>query len=171
MVSRLSKRKRPDNIQRNWKHGYATRANPHPIYDVWQGIKRRCSSDKGKDFPNYKGRGITVCERWQIFQNFFDDMALSYKPGLMIERTNNNLGYSPENCIWATRQQQNLNKRNLHLITFNGETLAASEWAKRLGGNTDIVYVRLRRGWTPERAVSTPAGKLGSNGSRTIHRR
>lgn len=163
-------RKRPDNVIRNHKHGYAVRGKQHPVYKVWHSMTRRCRSNDPKNFPNYNGRGIKVCKRWLTFQNFFDDMAGTYRPGLMIERVDNNGGYNPPNCIWANRFVQNRNKRNVHKITNKGLTLTKREWAIKLGANPDLVYVRLGRGWSRERAVSTPAGQLGSNGSVTIPR-
>lgn len=109
-------------IKRNFKHGLLIRGKENPIYIVWRSMFWRCSDD-GQNYPNYKGRGITVCERWKEFQNFYDDMVATYLPGLTIERTNNDLGYSPENCIWGTRKVQRNNTRTVRKITFNGKTL------------------------------------------------
>lgn len=163
-------RKRPDTVIRNTKHGYAVRGKQHPVYRVWKSMNARCRSRQSPDYENYMLRGITVCKRWENFNNFFDDMADTYIPGLMIERVNNDNGYSKENCRWATRMEQNRNKRNVDLIEFNGKILTKREWGRELGGNDDLIYVRIGRGWSIERAVSTPAGRLGSNGSQTISR-
>lgn len=133
------------------------------MYGVWRGMLSRCSNPTNKSYPDYGGRGITVCERWKEFQNFFDDMVTTYSRGLMIERVDNDKGYSPENCVWETRKVQNNNKRNVKKITFNGKTLSREDWAKEIGGNPSIITIRLRRGWSKERAVSTPAGAIGSN--------
>lgn len=154
-------------LRRNLVHGHAPRGNQHPLYHVWKCMKSRCQDKSDKD---YGGRGISVCSRWQEFKNFFDDMAPTYKPGLWIERINNNGNYEPSNCTWATRKEQLNNKRSNHLLTFKGETMPISMWAPRVGGNKDLLYIRLRRGWSVERALSTPAGKLGSNGTVTILR-
>jgi hypothetical protein len=144
-------------VRRNTKHGLLIRGKENPLYIVWRSMFWRCSDD-GKNYPNYKARGITVCERWQIFQNFYDDMSATYQPGLTIERTNNDLGYSPENCIWGTRKVQRNNTRTVKKITFNGKTLNREDWAKELGGKRGVITMRILRGWSEERAVSTPIG-------------
>lgn len=145
----------------NTTHGYAPKHRKrHPIYQAWRAMRRRCSSQKSKDWKNYGGRGISVCKEWGKFENFLRDMRPSWKPGLMLERLNNLKGYSKGNCKWATRIEQNRNKRNLHLITVNGKTAPISVWASELHPqNLDLIYVRLRRGWTPEQAVTIPVGK------------
>lgn len=80
----------------------------------WQNMVQRCTNPNRDDYDNYGGRGITVCERWlgfpQGFQNFLADMGYKFE-GLMLERVDNDKGYSPDNCIWATRSQQNKNRR------------------------------------------------------------
>ncbi len=138
-------------------HGFAKRKQTHPIYRTWKGMWRRCTKPESDDWENYGGRGIVVCERWKSFSSFMEDMLPTWKPGFTIERVDNSKGYSKENCVWATRQDQNNNKRNVHPITFNGQTKTLVEWSSELGGNKALLHIRLRRGWSIERAVSTPA--------------
>ena len=81
-------------------------------YTSWGGMKQRCYNINNPDYKNYGGRGITVCDRWlESFENFIDDMGLKPTPQHSIDRINNNLGYSSENCRWATSKQQNNNTR------------------------------------------------------------
>ncbi len=77
-----------------------------------------------------------------------------------IDRRNSDGDYEPDNCYWATRLEQNNNKRNVHPVTFNGQTKTITDWGRYLGGNDVLIHIRLRRGWTMERALSTPVKAL-----------
>jgi hypothetical protein len=79
-------------------------------YQCWADMKQRCNNPKYKQYKDYGGRGITVCDSWNRFEGFYADMG-DKPPGLTLERTNNNLGYNKENCTWVTRAQQNRNQR------------------------------------------------------------
>jgi len=124
----------------NKKHGYYETS----IYGTWCNMRGRCNNPTDKAFPNYGGRGITVCDRWNKFKNFYADMG-ERPEGLTLERKDNNKGYSPGNCCWTTRASQNRNKRNSLLITHAGLTLCAKDWSDRLGIHYQTLYSRLKR--------------------------
>lgn len=136
------------------KHGlYGT-----PEYNTWSSMIARCLKPQSTTYHKYGGRGITVCERWKDIHNFIEDMGPRPK-GTSIERINNNGNYEPGNCRWATSTEQGRNKRNNNLITAFGETHTASYWAEKLGTNKNLVYVRIRQGFSPEEAVTIPVRK------------
>lgn len=122
-------------------------------YTIWCGIIARCLNPNNAAYANYGGRGITVCARWREFIGFYEDMG-DPPPGRSIERINNDLGYEPGNCRWATRLEQNRNRRNLRLVTIGDETLCLSEWAERNGVRIGTISQRLKNGWPPEVAVT-----------------
>lgn len=111
---------------------------------------------KSASYPNYGGRGIKVCERWMDFDNFLADMG-ERPEGLEIDRKDNDGNYEPGNCRWATIKQQCNNTRYNHKITYNGKTLNLVEWASVLGMKKGTLGNRLKRGWSIERALTTPA--------------
>lgn len=127
--------------------GYANRT-----YGVWQAMRDRCSNPNRKDFYRYGGRGITVCARWQQFENFLADMGEA-PAGLTLDRIDNNASYTPENCRWATRHQQTYNSSHMKYIEHQGETLCLSAWQKKVGVKPHTYYSRLRRGWSVKQAL------------------
>lgn len=128
----------------------------NPEYVVWMHMKGRCLNASHKQYLHYGGRGISVCDRWMRFENFFADMGQRPSPEYSLDRRDNELGYYKENCRWATRIEQNRNHRGNRRITHAGETLCVAEWAERLKVPQSVISTRLKRGWEFARIVNTP---------------
>lgn len=124
------------------------------IYHVWQGMMQRCYYEKHEQFNDYGGRGIRMCGRWLIFENFLADMGEG-KKGWTIERLDNNRNYEIENCCWATQTKQCRNKRNNVVLTFNGMTACLMEHCERLGIPFNRAWRRLRDGWPLDLVFAT----------------
>lgn len=106
-------------------------------------MKARCERESEKAFKHYGGRGIKVCERWQEFSNFFKDMGQPPTPAHTIERIDNDGPYSPDNCRWATMDEQRLNTRKTIRITVNGVTKCLAEWSRIYGINYGTLQYRI----------------------------
>jgi hypothetical protein len=146
----------PSNLFSTLTHGQATRSNRTKEYEAWLRMNARCTNQNSKDYKNYGGRGITVCERWKIFQNFFTDMG-PRPNGYSLDRINNNGNYEPSNCRWATREQQNSNKRSNRNFTINGITGNMTQLAHHFGLTQRTVWARIDHlGWSPKKAFLTP---------------
>ena len=131
-------------------------------YRIWCGIKKRCYNENNKDFLNYGGRGIKVCDRWKCsFENFYKDMWPRPSTKHSIDRIEGDKDYAPDNCKWSTSKEQNCNRKdNIH-ITINGETKVLKEWAKIKGINYQTVYSRIfYSNWSVENALSLPNQKI-----------
>ncbi len=140
----------------NLTHGGRRGGKATPEYRTWLGIRRRCHHATSRGFHLYGGRGITVCDTWRHdFAAFLRDMGPRPSRQHSIERIDNNGPYSPENCKWATREEQGRNKRNNHLVTWDGRTQTLIEWANELGLTIYTLWRRLHR-WPLERAMTEP---------------
>ncbi len=133
-----------------------------PAWRSWKGMIQRCGDPNHKTFANYGARGVTVCNRWLTFVNFFSDMG-ERPEGKSIGRIDNTRGYSPDNCRWETASQQNKNRRSFRsargdniterMIVANGRTQSLKAWAAELGVDTPTLIYRVRAGWSQERVV------------------
>lgn len=147
--------------ENNTKHGMRhTR-----FYITWKGIKARCSGNPVGQKKNYIGRGISVCKRWNKFENFRDDMYKLYinhcdefgEKNTFIDRVDNDGNYCKKNCKWSTRLENNCNKRSTIYITFNGITRKSVDWAKDINIKSKTLTERIKKlKWPLELALKTP---------------
>lgn len=130
----------------------------HPLYKVWQGMKKRCENPNGRQYPDYGARGIRVCERWSNdFEAFLNDVGDRPSPTHQIDRfPNNNGNYEPGNVRWATPTQNARNTRRNVTIEFRGETRCLSEWSEIVGLSYHVLAQRLYAGWSVDRALTEP---------------
>jgi hypothetical protein len=126
------------------------------LYAVWNAMLARCQNLKNKSYKNYGGRGISVCDRWKSFENFYSDMGDRPSEQHTIDRIDNNKDYCPENCRWVTRNVQATNKRNNRYLEYNGKTQTVSQWAKEFGMGAATLKSRLLLGWSVEKALTVP---------------
>lgn len=139
---------------RSLKHGHKTSTYRSRAYTAWVNMKKRCGTPGDRDYKNWGGRGIFVCDEWlNSFPNFLRDMG-EPPPKHTIDRIDNNKGYFKENCRWVTRAQQSLNKRNNVRYQAFGEFLTLSEWSRKTGIGRITLLKRLQRGVPVEQALS-----------------
>jgi hypothetical protein len=130
-------------------------------YKIWAGIKRRCYDKKFKNYKQYGGRGIKVCDLWiNSFDNFYKDMGPRPSDKHQIDRINNDGIYEPSNCRWANRYDQAANKRNNVFIEYNGEKRLITHLSKEIpGGCHKTLRNRLKYGWALNDAMIIPVKK------------
>lgn len=145
-------------------HGHSTGYRVTPTYKCWLAMNDRCRNPNNKGYRNYGGRGIMVCERWKTFENFLADMGERPRRGLSIDRRENNLGYAPDNCEWATRAAQSRNRRSNQFVQFNDLNLCVTDWAKKIGITQKALSRRLRL-WPLERALTDPSARKNRESS------
>jgi hypothetical protein len=141
------------------RHGRARRNNGDLTYHIWTSLRQRCENPKDRKFMDYGGRGIYVCQRWSVFENFLADMG--EKPlGMSIDRVDNSGPYSPDNCRWAIQKTQARNQRRNLMLTIDGDSACAAAWAERL--NVDYWRLRnaIRRFGNDQNKVLTYIGML-----------
>ena len=124
-------------------------------YEAWEAMKGRCYNPNYFRYKDYGGRGIRVCDRWMVFENFYADMG-PRPPGTSNERRNNDGDYGPDNCYWATAEEQANNKRSSRLLEFNGVTQTVARWSRAIGVSQKTIGTRLANGWSVEQALTTP---------------
>lgn len=117
------------------------------IYRIWAGMKSRCYNKNNAEYEMYGGRGISICDEWNEFEKFKDwSEEHGYKETLTIDRIDNNEGYSPSNCRWTTRAEQNRNTSRTHRIKDGDRILTASQVAYLVGVSRSVVAAWCRNG-------------------------
>lgn len=135
----------------NKKHGMSHSRT----YCSWHAMLYRVRTESSKDYPNYGGRGIGICDSWLNFENFFADMG-ERPEGCTLDRIDNTKGYNPENCKWSTNKEQSNNRRSSKLIEYEGKTKTLSEWAELLNIKISTLSKRLKLyGWSVDKAFTT----------------
>lgn len=146
---------------------------PHPLYAVWRTMINRCHNPKNKGYRFYGARGIRVCERWQILENFVADIGERPFYGATIDRKDTFGNYCPENFRWATQKEQTRNMRSNKPVTFNGKTRCIGEWGEIIGISGHTLRARMKRGMTKEAALTKPKRSYPmiqiSGQSKTVH--
>jgi hypothetical protein len=138
-----------------------------PTWCCWVGLRARCNNPNNGSYSRYGGRGIKVCERWErSFEDFYADMGPRPSSAHSIDRIDNDKGYEPGNCRWATPRVQNSNTRRNVILEHNGESLTLAEWAVRTGINIGRLSWRIKTGWTAAQALTTPQEKAGNRARR-----
>ena len=138
-------------------------------FRIWDSMRRRCSDPEHPSYADYGGRGIKVCERWQDFAAFRDDMGPRPSPDHQIDRRDNDGNYEPSNCRWVTPVVQSNNRRSSRFLTLNGETLTMAQWERRLGMKPGLICQRLSMGWTVEAALTVPTQQYGVLTPEQVH--
>lgn len=125
-------------------------SNKHRLWAVFASMHSRCEKTYDASYENYGGRGIKVCRRWKSFRRFLEDMESSYREGLSIDRIDNDKGYRPSNCRWATQKQQTRNRRCSIIIETPWGRMNVAEAAERIGMKRERLKTRVKLGWTME---------------------
>jgi len=131
-------------------------------HNSWSNMKDRCYNENCSAYQYYGARGISVCARWRnSFENFLEDMGEKPSSEHSLEREDNDGNYCRENCVWATRKEQQRNTRANRMLTYDGKTQCLVEWAEELSMDSKTLWDRLNRlEWPVERALFTPVLKI-----------
>jgi hypothetical protein len=142
-------------------HGHAGRNGSEQTteYSAWVSMIQRCTNKNCKNYKRYGARGIKVCKAWRkSFEAFFQDMGKKPK-GYTLERINNEHGYYPNNCRWASYLDQEGNRGNIVKVEYEGKIQGLSKWARELGVSLSLLVSRLKNGWSVKRAFTEPPHK------------
>jgi hypothetical protein len=124
-----------------------------PEYNAWRHMRDRCNNPDDESWPRYGGRGIKVCERWQSFADFLNDMGFRPSPSHSLDRADNDGDYEPQNCRWATKKEQSNNCHDNKLVMINGFLISLAEAARLAGVSAQGMEYRVQAGWPSDKLL------------------
>lgn len=142
------------------KHGHTTHRSQSTTYHTWTNMRARCNNPTSPKYSDYGARGISVCERWNVFSNFLQDMG-PRPAGTTLDRINGELGYFKGNCRWATPRQQQRNIKTNVLITIHGRTQCTADWCEEIGISRLTLKYRMSQGWSDAELILPPHSRGG----------
>lgn len=125
-------------------------------YQTWKSMRKRCNNPNSKDYPTYGAAGIKVCEEWNDFKVFLNDMGLAPSKQHSLDRINGKLGYFKSNCKWSTPKEQAINRKTTIYLSLNGKTMTIEEWTIETGLTRTAIERRRDRKWPDEKILTTP---------------
>jgi hypothetical protein len=125
-------------------------------YARWKSMMQRCNTPSCGNYKYYGALGVTVCDHWHDFPNFRDDMGECPDRSMTLDRIENAKGYEPGNCRWITQAEQNKNRTHCVMLEHDGVTKNVADWAADIGMTANALSMRLRLGWSVEKALTTP---------------
>ena len=144
------------NRRGNPKHG----GHGTITYFRWRSMIARCYQVNASNYKYYGAHGISVWQPWRdSFNSFLEDMGECPSKEMTLERIDNSIGYTPKNCIWATKRSQNRNRSHCISLTHAGRTQILVDWANEIGMSANTLAMRIRLGWSTERALTQPVKK------------
>jgi hypothetical protein len=144
-------------VARSTLHGFAKRGQIKTTWRIWVNIQPRCEDPENHAYAYYGGRGIRLCDRWKVFENFLEDMGERPGSKYSLDRINNDGNYELANCRWATRSEQMRNSRQARIIEYRGRKMSMAEAAEISAVSYGALQARLDRGWPPEKAIEANA--------------
>ena len=154
-----------NNLRKGTSNGWDKRQRINArLRRIWDGMIKRCTDERIKNYHRYGGRGISVCTDWFDYKTF-EIWANNngYSPNLSIDRIDNNSNYEPSNCKWSTPLEQANNTRANIFLEYNGVKKTIAQWSKMLNGNNSLVSERLKRGWSIEKSLTLPSIPVSEN--------
>lgn len=132
--------------------------NKMPEYALWGKMRSRCKNPNATDYARYGGRGIGICDRWSDFDLFLADVGKRPSSEHSLDREDNDGHYEPGNVKWATRVEQQNNKRNTHWVEYRGEKMSVADAVRASGSivTRENATCRIKHGWPVATAVETP---------------